>query len=87
MSSLTENQLAAAVATIGTLLFLLIMNFANSYIDLYVFRFLIDWLSIYARYQNFTQGIFDYNALLYYASICFVFQFLTVRIYERRRWA
>lgn len=87
MSSLTENQLAAAVATIGTLLFLLIMNFANSYIDLYAFRFLIDWLSIYARYQNFTQGIFDYNALLYYASICFVFQFLTVRIYERRRWA
>ena len=87
MSSLTENQLAAAVATIGALLFLLIMNFANSFIDLYVFRYVIDWLSIYARYQNFTQGIFDYNALLYYASICFVFLFLTVRVYEKRRWA
>ena len=87
MSSLTENQLAAAVATIGVLLFLLIMSFANSYIDLYAFRYVIDWLSVYARYQNFTQGIFDYNALLYYASICFVFVYLTIRIYERRRWA
>ena len=87
MSSLTENQLAAAVATIGVLLFLLIMSFANSYIDLYAFRYVIDWLSVYARYQNFTQGIFDYNALLYYASICFVFVYMTIRIYERRRWA
>ena len=87
MSSLTENQLAAAVATIGVLLFLLIMSFANSYIDLYAFRYVIDWLSVYARYQNFTQGIFDYNALLYYASICFVFVYLTIRIYERRRRA
>ena len=87
MSSLTENQLATAVATIGVLLFLLIMSFANSYIDLYAFRYVIDWLSVYARYQNFTQGIFDYNALLYYASICFVFVYLTIRIYERRRWA
>ena len=87
MSSLTENQLAAAVATIGVLLLLLIMSFANSYIDLYAFRYVIDWLSVYARYQNFTQGIFDYNALLYYASICFVFVYLTIRIYERRRWA
>lgn len=87
MSSLTENQLAAAVATIGVLLFLLIMNFANSYIDLYAFRYVIDWLSVYARFQNFTQGIFDYNALLYYASVCFVFVYLTIRVYERRRWA
>lgn len=87
MSSLTENQLAAAVATMGTLFFLLIMSFANSYIDLYVFRYVIDWVSIYARYQNFTNGIFDYNALLYYASMCFVFLFLTVRVYEKRRWA
>lgn len=87
MSSLTESQLAAAVATIGVLLFILIMNFANSYIDLYAVRFVIDWLSIYARYQNFTRGIFDYSALLYYFSICFVFLFATARIYERRRWA
>lgn len=87
MSSLTENQLAAAVATIGALLFLLIMGFANQYIDLYVFRYLINWLSVYSRYQNFTYGIFDYNALLYYFSVCFVFLYLTVRVYERRRWA
>ncbi len=87
MSSLTENQLAAAISTVGILLFLLVMNFANSIIDLYVFRYVINWLSIFARYQNFSAGVFDYNALLYYASVCFVFLFFTVRVYERRRWA
>ncbi|MBR2453462.1 MAG: ABC transporter [Clostridia bacterium] len=87
MSSLTENQLAAAISTVGILLFLLVMNFANSFIDLYVFRYVINWLSIFARYQNFSAGVFDYNALLYYASVCFVFLFFTVRVYERRRWA
>lgn len=87
MSSLTENQLAAAVSTIGALLFLLLLGFANQYIDLYLFRYVIDWVSIYARFQNFTYGIFDYNALLYYLSVCFVFLYLTVRVYERRRWA
>ncbi len=86
MSSLTENQLAAAVSTVGVLLFILMMNFLNSYIDLYIIRFVIDWISIYARYQSFTVGIFDYNALIYYCSVCFVFLYLTVRIYERRRW-
>lgn len=87
MSSLTENQLAAAISTVGILLFLLVMNFANSVIDLYIFRYVINWLSIFARYQNFSAGVFDYNALLYYASVCFVFLFFTVRVYERRRWA
>jgi len=86
VSSLTENQLAAAVGTTGILLFLLVLGFANAYIDLYVFRYIINWISIFQRYQNFTYGVFDYNAMFYYFSICFVFGYLTVRVYERRRW-
>ena len=32
------------------------------------------------------NGLFDFAAILYYASICFIFVFLTVRVYEKRRW-
>ena len=86
MSSLTENQLAAAVSTTAVLLALLVINFANGAIDSYAVRSVLSWLSIYSRYTAFTYGIFDYVALLYYVSVCFVFCYLTIRIYEQRRW-
>lgn len=86
ISSLTENQIIAAVGTIAVLLLMLCVNFFNTYIDISWIRVVCNWLSIYSRFGNFTYGVFDFNALLYYASICFVFLFLTVRVYQRRRY-
>ncbi len=85
VSALTENQLAAAVATIGILLAFLLIGFATSFINVYWIRFLLNCLSIWTRFQNFGQGVFDLAALFYYISIAFVFLLLTVRIYDRRR--
>lgn len=87
VSSLTENQLVAAVGTMGILIFLLLVGLLNSYIDSYVIRTIIDWISIYSRFGNFSYGILDPATMVYYFSICFVFMFLTVRIYEKRRWS
>ena len=86
ISSLTENQLTAAVGTIAILIFMLMINFLNEYIDFAAVRVVLNWLSIYSRFFNFTYGIFDFAALVYYASITIVFLFLTVRVYEKRRW-
>lgn len=86
VSSLTQNQIIAAVGTIAILLLALCVNFFNTYIDITWIRVVLSWISIYSRFGNFTYGVFDFAALLYYASICFVFLFLTVRIYERRRY-
>ena len=87
VSSLTENQLVAAVGTMGILIFLLLVGLLTSYIDSYVVRTVIDWISIYSRFGNFGYGILDPATIVYYFSICFVFMFLTVRIYEKRRWS
>lgn len=87
ISSLTENQLIAAIATIGVLILMLVISLVNQYIDFYPVRFVLDWISIYSRFSNFTFGILDISSLLYYFSICFVFLFLTVRIFEKRRWS
>ena len=87
VSALTENQLGAAVGTMGILIFLLLVGLLNSYIDSYVVRTVIDWISIYSRFGNFSYGILDPATLVYYFSICFVFMFVTVRIYEKRRWS
>lgn len=95
ISSLTENQLSAAVITISVILFMVIMGFVNDIgsdaegnrlISSYVVRFVIDWISVFSRFGYFTYGIFDISALIYYLSIASVFVFLTVRIYEKRRW-
>ena len=49
-------------------------------------RSVIDWVSILSRFSAFLNGVFDYAAILYYASLSFIFVFLTVRVYEKRRW-
>ena len=87
VSSLTENQFTASFATIGILLGLMIVAALNNIIDSYAVRAVLDWISIYSRYMNFTYGIFDFGAVVYYTSLCVVFLFLSVRVFEKRRWS
>ena len=86
ISALTENQLAAAVITISIIALMLGLGLINNLIDVYWIRAVLSWISIYSRFGNFQNGLFDFAAILYYASICFIFVFLTVRVYEKRRW-
>ena len=86
VSALTENQLAAAVGTVAILLALMLISLLNSIIPVYWIRFVLSSISVFARYQNFTQGVFDIAAILYYLSMTVVFLFLTVRVFDKRRW-
>ena len=86
ISSLTENQMVACVITIVIILLFLVASFANSYINSSVLRTMLNWISVFSRFGNFTNGIFDFAATLYYLSITAVGIFLTVRVYEKRRW-
>ena len=86
ISTLTENQLAAAVLSVAALLCMIIVGFANSFISNYAVRFVLDWISVLSRFSTFGYGIFDFAALLYYLSLTSVFIFLTIRVYEKRRW-
>ena len=96
VSSLTENQLSAAIITISILVVMVILNILNSVgndkegtrvIGSYALRKVIDWVSVISRFSNFGIGILDWSALLYYLSLTFIFIYLTVRVYEHRRWA
>ncbi len=86
ISSLTENQLAAAVMTVAVILVMLILDLVNQYIDVYVIRKAISWVCVLSRFSNFTTGILDFSSILYYISIAGVFLLLTVRVYDKRRW-
>lgn len=94
ISALTENQLSSAVITIGVVAAMVLLNVFNLMTDAdgqpiignYIVRAVIDWVSVISRFSGFSNGIFDYAALLYYVSLAFIFLFLTVRVYEKRRW-
>ncbi len=86
VSSLTENQLSAAVGTIAIILALLLVGVVNVlFPSSYFLRYVFDFLSIFTRFQTFTNGYFDLSSLIYYLSISAVFLYLTVRVYDRRR--
>ncbi|MDY3845642.1 MAG: ABC transporter permease subunit [Eubacteriales bacterium] len=86
VSSITESQLAAAVITVAILAVMMFISLINSFIDVYFIRFIFNSVAIYTRFRNFTQGVFDISALFYYLSVCAVFLFLTVCVYDKRRW-
>ena len=86
LSSLTENQLVSAISTIAVIAALLFLSYFNQYIGSSAVRTVLNWFSIFSRFVDFSYGILNINSLLYYASVMFVFLFLTVRVYERKRW-
>ena len=86
ISALTENQLVAAIITMGMLLVIIYISFFNAQLESDVLRTVLSWISLLDRYSMFTYGIFDLSALIYYISIAGVFYLLTVRVFEKRRW-
>lgn len=96
ISSLTENQLSAAVITIAVIASMLVINMVvtmgddnegTRVIGSYVVRSVLSWFSIFSRFGNFGYGILDFSSLLYYISFAGIFVYLTIRVYEMRRWS
>ena len=87
VSALTENQLSAAVGTIAIILAFLGVGILGSLLPTeYWLRYILDALSIFTRFQSFTNGYFDPSSVLYYLSVAGLFLYFTVRIYDRRRY-
>ena len=88
VSALTENQLSAAIGTIAIILGFLAIGLVGTFIPSeYAVRYVFDFVSIFTRFQAFSAGYLDVAALIYYISVAFIFIYLTVRIYDRRRYS
>ena len=87
ISSLTENQLSAAVGTIAIILGFLCIGLLSTLLPAnYWLRFVLESLSILSRFQNLTAGIFELSSFVYYLSVSGVFLYFTIRVYDRRRY-
>ena len=87
VSSLTENQLSAAIGTIAIILVFLAIGLINSVLPSgHWLRYVFNCISIFSRFQSYTNGYFDFASLLYYLTVAAAFIYFTVRVYERRRY-
>ena len=87
ISSLTENQMIAAIGGFFINLMILLMNTLKSALPNGFLQDVLSSISVYSRYSYITSGIFSLSSLIFFVSVIFIFLFLTVRVLEKRRWA
>lgn len=87
LSSLTQNQLIAAVSSIGAIVAMLLLYLVGDAIPYAWLRSVLQWVSVLDRYVPFMNQTLSIPAIVYYLSLAAVFVFLTVRVYDKRRWS
>ncbi|MFQ5645399.1 MAG: ABC transporter permease [bacterium] len=76
VSSFTENQIIAAVATFGTLLLLWVISWAKHFVGP-VFGEILSYFSIIEHYADFAKGIVDTKDVIFYLTFMAGLLFLT----------
>jgi ABC-2 type transport system permease protein len=84
-STLTSNQIIAAVVAMGILLALYFLNFASDAVG-GTLSTIITEIGLKGHFDDFDRGVIDTKHIVYYLSLTAVFLFLTIRILEARRW-
>lgn len=85
-SSLTRHQLIAAVlgmAMIGVLTYA--MDYVAS-LQSGTWRLVFSYVNILNHFEDFSRGIFDTKAIVFFVSATLFFLFLSVKVMESKRW-
>jgi ABC-2 type transport system permease protein len=78
ISSLTENQIVAAVGALAINILLFFANSVTYITNNSVFATICKNIAFYPRYQNFTTGILYPSDLVFFLSVILLFNFLTI---------
>ena len=87
ISSLTENQLVANIATLAVNVTLFLLDYAYDLVNVSWIKQILYWISIYRRFNTFYVGVFSVADFVFYLCVAAVFLFLTVRVLEKKRWS
>lgn len=86
VSSVTENQVISAVFGFGIGLFIVLVDSLWGFFQSNFINNLLAQMSFNMHYFNFTQGILDLTDVCFFVSIISVALFLTIRVFESKRW-
>lgn len=87
ISSLTESQMVAAIGGFAAMFLVFMIDSIAAIIPVNWIAAVFEQLSFMTRYNDFTSGILDFSNVLFFLSVVVIFNFLTVRILERKRWS
>jgi ABC-2 type transport system permease protein len=85
ISSLTRNQIIAAVATFTVFLALWVIDWMSSFVGP-PYGSILSALSMTQHLDDFTKGVIDTEHLVYYASFITFGLFLTAKSVDSERW-
>ncbi len=86
ISSLTENQVVAAIGGFAVTLLLVFVDTLATIVKTGWVSVILKNLSVYTRYTDFSLGVINFSDIIFFLSLCAVFVFLTVRVFEKKRW-
>ena len=84
-SSLTRNQIVAAMITFSVLLLLWVIDWIGS-LGGPTLQKLVSYLSITGHFEDFSKGVLDTTHLVYYLSFMTFGLFLTAKAVDSERW-
>jgi ABC-2 type transport system permease protein len=82
-SSLTENQIIAAITGVVMLFIVWLADTVSSSVGGFIGT-VLQWFSLMTRYSDFYYGDLTLSNVLYFISFTIVFLFLTIRIIDRK---
>jgi ABC-2 type transport system permease protein len=85
VSSLTKNQIVAAMATFGTFLMLWVIGWIGDFAGPTT-RTIVSFLSITDHFDDFSKGVIDTKHVVYYLSFITFGLFLTAKAVDSERW-
>ena len=84
-SSLSANQIVAAMLGFGILLIFILLGQASELVS-GIFSTILEEASVLNHFNDFSRGVIDTWNLVYYLTTIAIFLFLTIRSLESRRW-
>lgn len=87
VSTLTQSQVIAAVGAFGIILVFMYMDSLSSLVPFEWIQTLMTQISFMGRYRNFTSGLLNISDIIYFLSFIGVFNFLSTRVLEKKRWS
>ena len=85
ISSLTKNQIVAAMATFGVLLMLWVISWISTFVGP-TMQAVLQYLSLTDHFDDFSRGIIDTKHVIYYLSFMAFGLFLTAKSVDSERW-
>jgi ABC-2 type transport system permease protein len=87
LSSITENQIVAAIGGIVVGVLMLFMDSIAQAISVEFISNILKKISFMSYYNNFTLGVVSLKDIVFFLSVCVLFIFFTIRVFEKKRWS